>query len=504
MNSLYPYIRYAQALLMIQKGYSSISSIDVEDIISEIEYGLNTFRLEPAESYFGKETVKYHHTRKAKGNPDEGLFLAPSVLTTDRGALNTWDGANKILRELEQYKENRKEKNQNASISLIPLSGEYLSFATTAKIGRGKSKVSLKEVGFATITTLTKDKPAFQSHGDNYCLIPDLELSGMMDFIKLFRKMTSQKNINDIYIGNVSKTETGKGEMKSVKYKPNRPFIYRGNFPNAPKSTLLGNIGIISAIGELTKDEQTSALAKSVLEDLKGTTIYQIQVGDATPYSINHHVIDLAKSGRLRAIIDSMFYTKLYSQDRRSYSNTEYQKFDLMTSRFLQLFNEPAFKDFLAFRAEYPETTEILFNTYFRKVDMIEPEIIKSAREYGKWLNQVAYFAAKNEIGDKGGEQLREVKAKALIEIESSAFSAKDGASLIAQTNTRAGRLTGSDAPEAAGLFLEKAASGELTLDKAKNLIIAFSRLRNVPTKSPENDNAEQAIENETPKFIDN
>jgi len=65
------------------------------------------------------------------------------------------------------------------------------------------------------------------------------------------------------------------------------------------------------------------------------------------------------------------------------------------------------------------------------------------------------------------------------VELESSIFSAKSGDALIAQAVTRAGRLSNLDAPESATLFMEKTASGELELENAKNLLIAFSRIKN-------------------------
>jgi len=223
------------------------------------------------------------------------------------------------------------------------------------------------------------------------------------------------------------------------------------------------------------------------LESLKDTEMYLIKYGNAKVFKYNHYVVDLAKDGKLKTIVDSVYYSKLYNQDRRSSTNTEYQKFDLFTSRFLQLFNHSAFKDFLAFRAEYPNEVTILFNTYFTKMEKIDTNIVTSARILGKWLNQVAYFAAKNEIKEgepNYWENLRKMKAKVLVELESSTFSAKSGNALIAQAITRAGRLSGMDAPEGSTLFMEKTASGELPLDAAKNLLIAFSRLINKAEKT--------------------
>ena len=154
----------------------------------------------------------------------------------------------------------------------------------------------------------------------------------------------------------------------------------------------------------------------------------------------------------------------------------------MFTSRFLQLFTQPAFKDFLSFRAEYPGQVQLLLNLYFVKMERIDAGIVTSARQLGKWLNLVAYFAAKSEAREGANnywEEIRKVKSKILVELESSTFAAKSGDALVAQVITRAGRLSGMDAPESASLFMEKTMSGDLPLDCAKNLLIAFSRLRN-------------------------
>ena len=91
-----------------------------------------------------------------------------------------------------------------------------------------------------------------------------------------------------------------------------------------------------------------------------------------------------------------------------------------------------------------------------------------------------------------------------MVELESSIFSAKSGDALVARTITRAGRLSGLAAPAAASLFMEKAASGELPLEQAKNLLIAFSRLKSKKEeadKAYSNDN--QSIENENEELTE-
>lgn len=484
MIAIHPYIRYAQALIMSNKNLRSCEEITKEHIIYEIETGLDCFRVQPMEGVEGKNKVRYEFSKIEKGNPKNAVFLAPNIVASDMSSRHTWKGVHDLLNLL---KNNPLNKLEDISASLAPISGEYLSFSLLAKIGRGKPKVTLLEQGLSAITTLTPDKPCLQYRIEkkgmpemfNQCIIPDLPIDELCTFIELYKRIRRSKESDQMY-GAVIATTSGKGENLKTTYEAKRPTIFKGNFPNPPHSSALGGIALLGAIGEFAKEAESSMLGREVLESLKNTTIYMIKYGDATTFSYNNHIIDLAKEGKLKDIVDSLYYSKLYNQTKRS--GAEYQKFDLFTSRFLQLFNHPAFKDFLAFRAEYPDNFELILNTYFIKMEKIDSKIVSSARALGKWLNTVAYYAAKKEV--KAGtpnyrEELRNVKAKVLIELESSTFSAKKGDALIAQVITRAGRLSGFDAPDTASLFMETAASGELPLDNAKNLLIAFSRLQN-------------------------
>ena len=125
----------------------------------------------------------------------------------------------------------------------------------------------------------------------------------------------------------------------------------------------------------------------------------------------------------------------------------------------------------------------------------IRPEIISSAKELGFWLNYVAYKVAKKDSEGKSIDDFKKVKAKVLIELESSAFSSKTATSLLSQTLTRAGRLSGLDAPARADEFMQATANGEISLEDAKNLITAFSRVRNKWEKNELDDNSKTAEE---------
>jgi hypothetical protein len=279
-------------------------------------------------------------------------------------------------------------------------------------------------------------------------------------------------------IGGVFQEKNKKGEV--TKEGPLRPKIYDGNFPHAPRSSALGPIALLGSIGAWAKEAEDTPWAIDVLESLKKAQMYVISYGKAQSFRYNHYLVDLAKGNRLSEVVDSLYYTELLSAGSRTADNrNDYQILDLFIARFLLQFNRVSFRDFLAQRAEYPHKTSVLFITYFEKMESIQPDVVRSAKALGRWLNYVAYRVAKDYKENATKDDVRKQKAKVLVELESSTFAAKSGDALIAQAITRAGRLSGMDAPEEGSLFMEQTAAGSITLDQAKNLLVAFSRLRN-------------------------
>ena len=497
------YLKYAIALLMEEYGLQTEQEITFKEIKEELEKGLNTFSVKPIGDYCGQTKVQYGFT-KEKNDAKKYIFLAPNTITSEMKASNLYNAVCETCSE-----ENiNLLRAHDITQSEVPISGEFNRFTDKGTFQRGKSKATVFDQCLALITSTTALKPCLQYKSgarkismDNTCLIPDLEISDLQNFIRLFKRIRIQKLDNSLMVG---KVKCDKG--KTLKYIPQRPNIFNGNFPNAPHSSALGSVALLGSIGEMTKEIDVSELAKKVLESLKDCNFYAIKYGDASVFSFNHSIIRLAERGKLRRIVDSLYYVVLYKEGRRSTNNAfEYQKFDLFASRFLQMFNRPTFKDFLAFRAEYPYDIELMLNTYFCDMEKIDKEIVTSAKELGKWLNNVAYRSAQQEVATSPGwDDLIKAKAKVLVELESSIFSAKSGDALVAHTITRAGRLSGLDAPAAASLFMEKTASGELPLEQAKNLLIAFSRLKSQKKeadKAYSNDN--QSIENESEEMTE-
>ena len=497
------YLKYAIALLMEEYGLQTEQEITFKEIKEELEKGLNAFSVKPIGDYCGQTKVQYGFT-KEKNDAKKYIFLAPNTITSEMKASNLYNAVCETCSE-----ENiNLLRAHDITQSEVPISGEFNRFTDKGTFQRGKSKATVFDQCLALITSTTALKPCLQYKSgarkismDNTCLIPDLEISDLQNFIRLFKRIRIQKLDNSLMVG---KVKCDKG--KTLKYIPQRPNIFNGNFPNAPHSSALGSVALLGSIGEMTKEKDVSELAKKVLESFKDCNFYAIKYGDASVFSFNHSIIRLAERGKLRRIVDSLYYVVLYKEGRRSTNNAfEYQKFDLFASRFLQMFNRPTFKDFLAFRAEYPYDIELMLNTYFCDMEKIDKEIVTLAKELGKWLNNVAYRSAQQEVATSPGwDDLIKAKAKVLVELESSIFSAKSGDALVAHTITRAGRLSGLDAPAAASLFMEKAASGELPLEQAKNLLIAFSRLKSQKEeadKAYSNDN--QSIENESEEMTE-
>ena len=496
------YLKYAIALLMEEYGLQTEQEITFKEIKEELEKGLNTFSVKPIGDYCGQTKVQYGFT-KEKNDAKKYIFLAPNTITSEMKASNLYNAVCETCSE-----ENiNLLRAHDITQSEVPISGEFNRFTDKGTFQRGKSKATVFDQCLALITSTTALKPCLQYKSgarkismDNTCLIPDLEISDLQNFIRLFKRIRIQKLDNSLMVG---KVKCDKG--KTLKYIPQRPNIFNGNFPNAPHSSALGSVALLGSIGEMTKEKDVSELAKKVLESLKDCNFYAIKYGDASVFSFNHSIIRLAERGKLRRIVDRLYYIVLYKEGWRTTNNAfEYQKFDLFASRFLQMFNRPTFKDFLAFRAEYPYDIELMLNTYFCDMEKIDKEIVTSAKKLGNWLNSVAYSSAKKEVGTSNWDNLIKAKAKVLVELESSVFSAKSGDALIAYTITRAGRLSGFDAPTEASLFMEKAASGELPLEQAKNLLIAFSRLKSKieeTDKVTSNDN--QSIENENEEMTE-
>ena len=317
------YLKYAIALLMEEYGLQTEQEITFKEIKEELEKGLNTFSVKPIDDYCGQTKVQYGFT-KEKNDAKKYIFLAPNTIASEMKASNLYNAVCKTCSEenidlLKPYK---------ISQSEVPTSGEFNAFSDNGNIGRGKPSATVFDQCLALITSTTALKPCLQYKSgtgklsiDNTCLIPDLDISNLRDFIRLFKRIRIQKLDSSLMVGRVNCV---KG--KTLKYIPKRPNIFNGNFPNAPHSSALGSVALLGSIGEMTKEKDVSELAKKVLESLKDCNFYAIKYGDASVFSFNHSIIRLAERGKLRRIVDSLYYVVLYKEGRRTTNNAfEYQ-----------------------------------------------------------------------------------------------------------------------------------------------------------------------------------
>lgn len=479
-NVTHPFIKYGLAIVMRENNLSSVDEVTRGHLINEIENSKNHFRVKPASS--GKaNTVNFHFSNDQKGSPSKGVYLAPNVLGTDMSARNIFSSFDKLIGQIQKGKPDTIDLTRG----ITTVTGEYLSFGAKTT-GRGKPKVPIEIAALSLITNTTEKKPCLNFRAkdfENIAIIPDLELGDMIDFINLFEKMKNQ-----------STEKLMVGKIYGENNKPQRPKLFDGNFPNAPSSNSLGAVALLGAIGSWAKTAEDIEWSKKVLTSLENVSMYLIGSKTFQTFKYNHFVIELAKEARLNSIIDSAYYVVLYNQGKRTSKNrNEYNKFDMFLSRFLQLFSTTSFKDFFSFRAEYPYQFQLLLNKYFINMEKITPEVVKSARELGKWLNYAAYKVADRNIDANALDRynkVRDQKAKSLIEIESSIFSARSGDALIFQAITRAGRASGLDAPAEAELFMTETSTGSISLESAKHLLIAFSRVRNKYEKTDSSDEA--------------
>ncbi len=526
-NLIHPYSRYGLAVTLLE-ARTSLDELTEENVVEflaqTIEQGLENFRFKTDDNPQTMEVLRFYPIRssdlrqnsklvQSAGLAAQGKYIAPTILTTDGDAKGTFDNATKILELLEN--ESPLESKYTLSRSFAP---------TTAKINNGRGSQSppdgtLFEAACSLITTLTKTKPAAWVDGRNTIIVPDLPVQDLKKFVQLFSEMITaqldgnlmeailkpKKTKENSDAKEIAKTETE--ENKPAKSEYRRPKIFNGNYPFAPRNSAFGAIGLLAAIGRWGKMAGKVAWAKEVLESITGTEespsrpLYLISYDAIEQVQFTHHVVGLSVSGALSEMIESLAReTRLYADMDGDFPNhydskfkTNYELFGLMANRFLQLFTQPAFQDFLAFRAEYSTKIEPLFREYFMEARKINREIVESARALGQWLNRTAYIVADSDVEESANDRAKKVrqgKAKILVEFESAAMSATSPQDMLYRISTRAGRLLQRDMPAEATKFFDETMTEELSFQNARQMLIAYMRLRSTFEKSEDKTNA--------------
>jgi hypothetical protein len=497
-NLAHPYSRYGLAVALFRLD-RLIQNEDIENptekdlievLIQEIESGLNNFRFETFDNPETAEELRFvsikleklrQNTSLIQGELSKfGKYLTPSIITTDGDAESTFSKAEELINSLR--------RGENLGKSGVKLVRSFVP--TTAKINQrgnlsqSEPKSTLFEAVCSVITTVTDKKPSAYVRKQtkpkekyNSAIIPDLPLDEMKNFVELFHAMITTELAERENPFNTKPRVDEKGK-KSYK----RPPIFNGNYPFAPRNSAFGEVGLLAAIGRWAVRAKEENWAEKVLNSLSGKPLYVISYDKIFQVQFSHHVINLAIKDKLSTLIDKLaFDTKLYSEiesKESRWKSTNYQLFDLMTNRFLQLFDKPTFRDFLAFRAEYASEVNTLFEEYFMKENKIDREIVESAKAYGQWLNLTAYLVAKEETKDKSYQDLIKQKAKVLVGFESAVMSGKTPQDMLHRISTQAGRLLQSDAPAEATKFMDAVMCGEVEAETAQQMLIAYMRLR--------------------------
>lgn len=470
-------------------------------LVRAIEAGLGKFRMRTWNNSLHDKVLCFEPIKlgeladkpqlvQSAGLAAQGIYLFPTLVTTDGGAKDTFRNAQEVIKLLQ---------------CSTPLSATFIlsrSFApTTAKINNGTASQSpppgtILEAACAVITTVTHLKPAAWP-GVNTVIIPDLTLPQLREFIAVFEEMLGQETADlmrtkerPLAVAAAPKA-TGKA-AKPVASEFRRPRLHSGNYPDAPRDAgAFGPVGLLGAIGRWARRTKQQGWGRAVLATLAGQPLHVISYEQINQVRFDHHTTRLALDHDLTSIVDSLYLgTQFYSEAGNPgtpFSKPEFKTFCLMACRFLQSFTTAAFIDFMAFRAEYAAETEPLFTEYFRTmIPKIPAAVVESAGELGRWLNRTAYFAAKAEAEDfpskkKGkDQQIKEGKAKILVVLESAALSAKSPEAMISQVLTQAGRMSLDEAPDESRCFVDAANTGDITHEQAKHLLIAYMRLRSV------------------------
>lgn len=494
----HPYPRYGLAVMLVEAGQGNDWESALNDTTrlvemagKAVEKGLNHFRLHTTANLDEDTELRYRYLsndeletsgQKAK----DGYFIAPHVVIDDRSARYLIKEARSFLDDLTEG------INPQASTEL------KRSFAPfTTKLNEGSASLSNPkstrlETVLSLVTALTPVKPATQVDFTNQVMIPDLDLKGMIRFVQLFRDMQGSE-LEDPFTLQRSEDSNRK-----------RPPIFDGNYPDAPRSSVFGPVGLMGAMGQWAKRAERLPEVIPVLDQMAGRPIYLVSYdGNLMRQEyIGHHAARLAQEHDLPAIIDSLYWARFYNDEDNKPDSPTRKNFFRMASRFLQLYTRPAFRDFLAFRVQYDAIFSPIITDFIMSEYQIDRDIVRSARAYGAYLNRVAFFIAKEEVEqneeqeDGGtGRDLYEAKARALAQLESTALSARRPSVLFAQLNVMAGRQANYDVPSEAERFMEAVNTGEVTFDEAKDLVLAYMRLRSDKTSTEKADVPEEEID---------
>ncbi|MCS4172833.1 hypothetical protein [Salinibacter ruber] len=374
---------------------------------------------------------------KGKQVGANGYFVRPHVLLGD-GQLNGKNGfINKPLSGRKGDKIRQKQYPPSTKLS----------------VGKATADNVKKTRLFALacmVTTLTPLKAARRTgDSDRGAVIPDLPLPELLSYLDLYLDL--QPSLP--------------GPTQATTNDDGKPFLLQneGTFPDPPPGWTFGTLGVVAGIGSWARKNDFFEDAKPVLEALANRRVYVIDTsGTNRSETAGSHVATLAREGILRSALENAWKIQ---------TNANKEDVQRVLRRWLLRFNPAYFRDFLSLRATYPRSFSPLFDAYF--MPDYDPSLVSSARAAAQHINTQAYHAA-----DGTGDTRRQNKQTILSSLESTLYDCGNGPELIARISVQVGRLTGADFPPDAQEFFDRTTAGELTLEEARNLLVAYMRLR--------------------------
>jgi hypothetical protein len=481
----HPYPRYGLAVTLVEQGKANDwrSLLDDPNKLVQmagpvVESALGRFRVHTQDDLDEDRTLRYRYLsndeletsgQKAK----DGYYISPHVVIEDRPVRYLIKEARGFLDDVGEDMD---------PVASTKLKRSFAPFS--AKLNQGTQSLSNPkstrlEATFSLVAALTPRKPATQVDFTNQVIIPDLDLEGMIRFVQLFRDMQDTEQ------------EGGLTLERPEDSNRKRPPLFDGNYPDAPRSAAFGPVGLVGALGQWGKRAdilaETQKAVAETLEQMAGQPVYLVSYDSSLMRQeyIGHHAARLAREHNLPKVLDSLYRARFHNEADNKPDSNNRKNFFRTASRFLQLYTKPAFRDFLAFRVQYDRIFEPIITDFIMSEYQIDRDIVQSARAYGAYLNLVAFLIGKEEVeeneeqeGGGTGRDLYEAKARALAQLESTALSARRPSALFAQLNVMAGRQANRDVPPEAERFIEAVNTGEIEFDEAKDLVLAYMRLR--------------------------
>ena len=408
-----------------------------------------------------------------------GYYLAPHIATEEGGRQQS---DNRLIKKMRVFRD-RLQKGEGLREGQ-DLQRPFSPFS--AQTNRGKSgyvkslsnpEVSFLHAAFTLIATIARYKPAARvPHPPfgktDYCnqvIIPDLDIPCLIDFIDLFKRVQDQE-MGSIF----GATNSGRPEMD------------RGNYPDAPPRHAFGPVGVMAAMGKWAQRAQGVEWAQEVLKEIPKHPLYLVSNEKSLlrQVHIGEHVSRLAQQPRFSQALMALYHADHHNQDDNEYGSNKRDLFREMTGRFLQSYTKPSFRDFLSFRVQYEVPFSIILEDYFMNHCELPEDVVRSALEYGRYLNRQAWEAGQKEAQKENSKRSpEEAKTKVLNQMESTIMSADTATEIFARLNREARQIDHFDAPSGAQRFMEAAVTGRVVgeafeLDTVRELIRAFMRIR--------------------------